>query len=202
MFQFLYEVSRLILYAVAALIALKIFMEYWVFCVGLIAVILVIMVVTATKSMPDEEKSLELPVSVTVVNSKTTSDPEELARAQNLLRVFHESEKIVNTSKDIETIDSHFGVMISVGSELANSSLAEMVDFQRYFVNEFNPNEIYRAAAKRFIFKQATEISQLKTTAGKSRRINKIEATINKLPNMPLEVKTYSKNLLWELLQS
>lgn len=201
MFQFLYEVSRLILYGVAALIALKIFMEYWIFCVGIIVVVFVIMVVKATKSMPAEEESMELPVSVTVVNSKTTSDPEELSRAQNLLRVFHESEKIVSESKDIETVDSRFGVMMSVGTELANSSLAEMVDFQRYFVNDFNPNELYRAAAKRFIFKQEVEISQLKTESGKNRRIKKIEATLDKLPNMPLEVKTYSKNLLWELLQ-
>ena len=89
-----------------------------------------------------------------------------------------------------------------IGGELANSTLAELVDFQRYFVNDFNPNELYRAAAKRFIVKQAAEISQLKTKSGKSRRINKIEATINKLQNMPLEVKTYSKNLLWELLQA
>lgn len=202
MFQFLYEVSRLCLYCVAALIALKIFMEYWVFCVGIIVVIFVIMVVKATKSMPAEEEPLILPELVTVVNSKTTSDPEELSRAQNLLRVFHESEKIVRESKDIEPVDVQFGIMLHIGGELANSTLAEMVDFQRYFVNDFNPNELYRAAAKRFIFKQAAEISQLKTTSGKSRRINKIEATINKLQNMPLEVKTYSKNLLWELLQA
>ena len=194
--------AKLFLYGVAALIALKIFMEYWVFFVGLIVVILVIMVVKATKSMPAEEEPLILPELVTVVNSKTTSDPEELSRAQNLLRVFRESEKIVSESKNIETVDVQFGIMMHIGGELANSTLAELVDFQRYFVNDFNPNELHRAAAKRFIFKQAAEISQLKTKSGKSRRINKIEATINKLQNMPLEVKTYSKELLWELLQA
>ena len=194
--------AKLFLYGVAALIALKIFMEYWVFFVGLIVVIFVIMVVKATKSMPAEEEPLILPELVTVVNSKTMSDPEELSRAQNLLRVFRESEKIVSESKNIETVDVQFGIMMHIGGELANSTLAELVDFQRYFVNDFNPNELYRAAAKRFIVKQAAEISQLKTKSGKSRRINKIEATINKLQNMPLEVKTYSKNLLWELLQA
>ncbi len=194
--------AKLFLYGVAALIALKIFMEYWVFFVGLIVVIFVIMVVKATKSMPAEEEPLILPELVTVVNSKTTSDPEELSRAQNLLRVFRESEKIVGESKNIETVDVQFGIMMHIGGELANSTLAELVDFQRYFVNDFNPNELYRTAAKRFIVKQAAEISQLKTKSGKSRRINKIEATINKLQNMPLEVKTYSKELLWELLQA
>lgn len=191
--------AKLFLYAVLALIVLTIFMEYWYFFVGLIVVGFVILVITAPDPPPKPEEPPVL-VSRTVVNKGTTSNPEELSQAQKLLNTFRESEEIVNESNDIAVVDSRYSIMMNVGSEISKSSIAELIDVQRHFVNDLKPNKIFRTAAQRFVTAQVSEISRLKTEAEKQRRIEKIEFIIDGLHNMPQEIKTYSKRLLRELL--
>lgn len=193
--DFACKLARCIAFIAVILIVLKIFMAYWYVFVGLIAVGFVILLIKS----PSTPKEPEL-VSITVVEKRTPSNPEELSKAQKLLSTFNESEKIVNESKNIETVDSRFNIMMSAGKELSNFTLAELTDFQRHFVNDLNPDDIFRAAAKRFIENQVAEISQLKTESAKNRRIEKVSDTIDGLHNMPPEIKTYARKLFRELL--
>lgn len=199
--KYVIGLARLFMYLVLALIVLKIFVEYWPFFVAVFVIGFVILVIKASKNLPDHPPN-EPPelVSVTVVNKGTTSNPEELAQAQKLLSTFRESEEILNESNDIATVDSRYTIMMNVGNEISKSQIAELIDVQRHFVNDIKPKEIFNKAAQRFVATQASEISQLKTKAEKLRRIEKVDYTIDGLHNMPREIKNYSKKLLRDLL--
>lgn len=114
---------------------------------------------------------------------------------KQLLNIYFESLSIVNTSKDIETVDSRIAVMMNAGNELAANPSEELNLFRQNFFR-LNIDEILDKAINRYVEKQLQEISRLKTSKGKSRRVEKVVGVIDGLANIPEQFKNRAKEML------
>ena len=108
---------------------------------------------------------------------------------QRLLEIYYESLELVNTSENIETVDSRFGVLEEVGRKLEKMPTNELDNFRAEYYR-LDAEKIFVDAATRYLRRQMREISNLKTDKGVARRIEKIIGVINSLEHMPPNVKT------------
>ena len=108
---------------------------------------------------------------------------------QRLLEIYYESLELVNTSENIETVDSRFGVLEEVGRKLEKMPTNELDNFRAEYYR-LDAEKIFADAATRYLRRQMCEISNLKTDKGVARRIEKIIGVINSLEHMPPNVKT------------
>lgn len=117
------------------------------------------------------------------------------AQVKRLLNVYHESLAEVNTSKDIETVDSRFGILMEVGEQLAAMPLVKLEILIRSFYS-IDAEKVFNKAAERYLEKQIREILRLKTDKGKMRRVEKITGIIDGLTYMPEQCKARAKETL------
>lgn len=204
------DIALLIFFIVAALIwsVVEFFMEYWYIFAGFALVLGGIMFFGRTR---EETVTIETNYAYETKNENPQLEPMPYseskdfieyevfgitdAQVKRLLNVYYESLSEVNTSKDIETVDSRFGVMIDVVEQLIAMSLPEL-EILIGRVRNFDAEKIFEKAAERYVEKQAREISRLKTDKGKMRRIEKFNSVIDGLENMPEQCKVQTKEML------
>ena len=193
-------------------LVIKFFLQYWYIFVG-IALILVGIIFWARpekKVTQEENYTYELKDGEPHLKPMPYSAQQDFvdyeifgitdAQVKRLLNVYHESLADVNTSKDIETVDSRFGVLMEVGEQLAAMSLSELEILIRSF-HSIDVEKIFNKAAERYLEKQIREILRLKTDKGKMRRVEKILGIIDGLTYMPEHCKIQAKDLLLKRLR-
>jgi len=182
----------------------KLFVEYWYIVLGVVAIIGLIVVLgrkAESEVVTSEVREIEpqLP-PMPYAESKDFLDYEKLYsvtdyRTRSLLNVYYESLSVVNTSRDIETVDDRFGVMMNAGYELSTMP-TQGLDLFRDEFNRLDGNKLFENAARRYVDKQVREISRLKTVKGKVNRVEKAMIVIDGLTYMPEEIKLRAKEIL------
>lgn len=188
-------------------LVVKFFLQYWYIFVG-IALILggIIFWARSEKNVAQEVNyTYEIKDGEPHLKPMPYSEPKDFidyavfgitdVQVKRLLNIYHESLADVNTSKDIETVDSRFGVLMEVGEQLAAMSLIELEILISSF-RSIDVEKIFDKAADRYLEKQIREISRLKTDKGKMRRVEKILGIIDGLTYMPEQCKIQAKELL------
>lgn len=183
----------------------KLFVEYWYIVLGVVAIIGLIVVlgrkaeseVATSEEVREIEPQLPpMPYSAPQDFSdyKTLYDVTDY-RTRSLLNVYYESLSVVNTSREIETVDDRFGVMMNAGYEIAAMPIQGLDLFRDEF-NRLDGNKLFENAARRYVEKQVREISRLKTVKGKVNRVEKAMIVIDGLTYMPEEIKLRAKEIL------
>lgn len=182
----------------------KLFVEYWYIVLGVVAIIGLIVVLgrqAESEVVTSEVREIEpqlppMPYSAPQDFSdyKTLYDVTDY-RTRSLLNVYYESLSAVNTSREIETVDDRFGVMMNAGYEIAAMPIQGLDLFRDEF-NRLDGNKLFENAARRYVEKQVREISRLKTVKGKVNRVEKAKSIIDGLTYMPEEIKLQAKEML------